>query len=89
MTTRRTFLQLLLATAAAPSVVLAAAHQNPAPGARTARIIIKSETGMVSTEWVRDKLISALSEDLGLKAYKGQQLVEQIKIEIEKRNREL
>lgn len=84
MTTRRTFLQLLLATVVAPATVLAA----PKPP-RVINITIESYTGMVSTEWVHDKLIPALSEGLGLKAYKSQQLVEQMKIEIQKRNREI
>jgi hypothetical protein len=52
MTTRRTFLQLLLAMSVAPSMVLAA----PKPP-HIINITIKSDSGMVDARWIEERLM--------------------------------
>lgn len=79
MTTRRTFLCLLLATIAAPSVV---ALVPPAP--RRISITIKSEPGMVSVEWIEKMLAPESQKIAGRKARAGQKLINRYLREVNK-----
>lgn len=79
MMPRRTFLRLLLATIAAPSVV---ALVPPAP--RRISITIKSEPGMVSIEWIEKMLSPELKKIAGRKARAGKKLINRYLREVKK-----
>ncbi len=79
MVNRRTFLRLLLAAIAAPSVVALVP-----PAARRISITIKSEPGMVSVDWIEKMLAPELKKISGRKARVGQKLINRYLREVKK-----
>lgn len=79
MIARRSFLKMLLTVVVAPSVAAVA----PVPPRRIS-IIIESDPGMVSVEWIEKILAPELQKMVGLKASTGQRLINKYLDEVSK-----